>query len=151
MLISQVGSSGTVFIPTPLPYAHRLASSTHTDMHQNLDMRHQGLNINPQVQWVQSKGLIKAPRFLISHNNSKIPLSHSSHNINHNNIHPFHTHTVIMAGIARALSEGTSNLTLGGDCYVPKNILLTGGAGFIGSHVAIKLVNANPDYKVRTL
>lgn len=52
------------------------------------------------------------------------------------------------SGIARAISANISNLTLGGDCYVPKNILLTGGAGFIGSHVAIKLVNANPDYKV---
>lgn len=84
--------------------------------------------------------------------------SHTKNTIPHQFLPPtdlqlIHRHhkASIMAGIARALSEGISNLTLGGDCYVPKNILLTGGAGFIGSHVAIKLVNANPDYKVRTL
>lgn len=32
--------------------------------------------------------------------------------------------------------------------YTPKSILLTGGAGFIASHVAIKLVNNHPDVKV---
>jgi UDP-glucose 4,6-dehydratase len=31
--------------------------------------------------------------------------------------------------------------------YKPKNILLTGGAGFIGSHVAIRLLQRYPDYK----
>jgi UDP-glucose 4,6-dehydratase len=35
------------------------------------------------------------------------------------------------------------------DDYVPKNILLTGGAGFIGSHVAILLITKYPAYKVR--
>jgi hypothetical protein len=34
------------------------------------------------------------------------------------------------------------------ETYKPKSILLTGGAGFIGSHVAIKLVLGNPDVKV---
>lgn len=32
--------------------------------------------------------------------------------------------------------------------YVPKNILLTGGAGFIGSHVAILLCQKYPQYKI---
>jgi UDP-glucose 4,6-dehydratase len=32
--------------------------------------------------------------------------------------------------------------------YTPKAILLTGGAGFIGSHVAIRLVQQHPDIKV---
>ena len=32
--------------------------------------------------------------------------------------------------------------------YQPKNILLTGGAGFIGSHVVSLLVHRYPNYKV---
>lgn len=47
------------------------------------------------------------------------------------------------AGVNRALAS----LTLGGDVYTPRNILLTGGAGFIGSHAAIKLVQQYPHYK----
>mmetsp|Transcript_25198 Transcript_25198/g.82699 ORF Transcript_25198/g.82699 Transcript_25198/m.82699 type:complete len:678 (+) Transcript_25198:18-2051(+) len=35
--------------------------------------------------------------------------------------------------------------------YRPKNILLTGGAGFIGSHVVIRLVQQHPEYKVIVL
>jgi nucleoside-diphosphate-sugar epimerase len=31
----------------------------------------------------------------------------------------------------------------------PGNVLITGGAGFIASHVAILLVEKYPDYKVR--
>jgi len=34
--------------------------------------------------------------------------------------------------------------------YVPKNILLTGGAGFIGSHVVILLAKKYPQYKIVT-
>jgi UDP-glucose 4,6-dehydratase len=32
---------------------------------------------------------------------------------------------------------------------VPRNILLTGGAGFVGSHVVVRLVQKYPQYKVR--
>jgi len=35
-------------------------------------------------------------------------------------------------------------------CYIPENILVTGGAGFIGSHVVNRLVSLYPDYKVST-
>ncbi|KAK8804665.1 hypothetical protein WA171_006633 [Blastocystis sp. BT1] len=34
------------------------------------------------------------------------------------------------------------------DGYVPKNILVTGGAGFIASHVVTMLVKKYPDYKI---
>ncbi len=33
--------------------------------------------------------------------------------------------------------------------HKPRNVLITGGAGFIASHVAIMLVEKYPDYKVR--
>ena len=35
--------------------------------------------------------------------------------------------------------------------YVPRNILVTGGAGFIASHVAARLVNQYPKYRVVVL
>jgi len=35
--------------------------------------------------------------------------------------------------------------------HKPGNVLITGGAGFIASHVAILLVEKYPDYKVRHL
>lgn len=34
------------------------------------------------------------------------------------------------------------------NCYEPRSILVTGGAGFIASHVAIKLTERYPDVKV---
>ncbi|GMH39689.1 hypothetical protein BSKO_07587 [Bryopsis sp. KO-2023] len=37
------------------------------------------------------------------------------------------------------------------DDYVPNNVLVTGGAGFIGSHVTTRLVNNYPQYKVVVL
>lgn len=35
--------------------------------------------------------------------------------------------------------------------YQPRSLLLTGGAGFIGSHVAIRLVQRNPAVRVVVL
>jgi hypothetical protein len=51
-------------------------------------------------------------------------------------------------GLARAMTNGELVYE---DEYQPKNILLTGGAGFIGSHVALLLIQKYPDYKVRAL
>ena len=48
-------------------------------------------------------------------------------------------------GIARALSDGQSEAH--GE-YEAKSILLTGGAGFIASHVVIRLVQRYPEAKV---
>ena len=45
-----------------------------------------------------------------------------------------------------AAENGSSN---GDGSYKPRNILLTGGAGFIGSHVALRLIQRHPEYKVR--
>lgn len=42
----------------------------------------------------------------------------------------------------------TANGTVPADDYTPKNILITGGCGFIASHVAIRLVKNYPQYKV---
>ena len=45
-----------------------------------------------------------------------------------------------------AESNGNSAQQEGG--YVPKSILITGGAGFIGSHVIKRLIKHHPEYKV---
>ena len=37
----------------------------------------------------------------------------------------------------------------GGDQYLPRSILITGGAGFIASHVVTQLLDSHPQYKVR--
>jgi hypothetical protein len=50
------------------------------------------------------------------------------------------------AGLARILTNGEFVYE---DKFEPRNILLTGGAGFIGSHVAILLAKKYSDYKVR--
>ena len=50
------------------------------------------------------------------------------------------------SGLARAISEGLAKGETGD--YEAKAILLTGGAGFIASHVAIRLVNHYPNTKV---
>jgi hypothetical protein len=51
------------------------------------------------------------------------------------------------------MQHGLARVLTGGECvyedsYDPKNILLTGGAGFIGSHVASLLLTKYPQYKV---
>ncbi|CAL8462242.1 g1773 [Coccomyxa elongata] len=51
-------------------------------------------------------------------------------------------------GVARALSDGVDTET--GD-YTPTSILLTGGAGFIASHVVIRLCSRYPETKVVVL
>jgi hypothetical protein len=49
------------------------------------------------------------------------------------------------SGLARVMTNGD---LVYADDYVPQSILLTGGAGFIGSHVAILLAKKYPSYKV---
>ena len=49
-----------------------------------------------------------------------------------------------ISGLTRALSEAGQPI---GD-YTPRSILVTGGAGFIASHVVLRLVNRYPDCKV---
>jgi hypothetical protein len=48
-------------------------------------------------------------------------------------------------GLARVMTDGSMVFK---DDYKPVNVLLTGGAGFIGSHVAILLTQKYPEYKV---
>lgn len=56
-----------------------------------------------------------------------------------------------VSGIERALSGvAAHNVGGAGEEYVPKCVLVTGGAGFIASHVTIRLVNTYPDCKVRS-
>ncbi|CAM9674516.1 unnamed protein product [Chrysoparadoxa australica] len=45
-----------------------------------------------------------------------------------------------------ALTNGATSVR-----YIPENILVTGGAGFIASHVALKLVKSYPQYNVVVL
>ena len=42
----------------------------------------------------------------------------------------------------------TIDIEITADDYVPKNILVTGGAGFIASHVVMLLVKKYPQYKI---
>lgn len=60
-----------------------------------------------------------------------------------------------VGGNGGSCGEGAASAATGGaageqqQAYKPRCILLTGGAGFIGSHVAIRLVKRYPDVKVR--
>mmetsp|Transcript_10542 Transcript_10542/g.31746 ORF Transcript_10542/g.31746 Transcript_10542/m.31746 type:complete len:381 (+) Transcript_10542:56-1198(+) len=59
----------------------------------------------------------------------------------------------VLSGLARALSDGRhqGNGVANGvhaEDYKPKSILITGGAGFIASHVCIRLCREYPDYKI---
>jgi FlaA1/EpsC-like NDP-sugar epimerase len=48
-----------------------------------------------------------------------------------------------LSGVARISQTLEADMS-----FVPKNILITGGAGFIGSHVVSRLVAKYPQYKV---
>lgn len=52
---------------------------------------------------------------------------------------------------AETLSKVVNEIKLNELTYKPKNILLTGGAGFIGSHVVIALVERYPEYTITVL
>jgi UDP-glucose 4,6-dehydratase len=50
-----------------------------------------------------------------------------------------------------SLTQRIDNLSLMADEYKPNHILLTGGLGFIGSHVVKALVNIHPEYDIVVL
>lgn len=52
---------------------------------------------------------------------------------------------------AEASNGGASPPAAETEGYVPKNILITGGAGFIASHVVILLVEKYPQYNIVNL
>lgn len=47
-------------------------------------------------------------------------------------------------------TEANGSVHVGGDQYLPRSILITGGAGFIASHVVTQLLESHPQYKVRS-
>ena len=50
-----------------------------------------------------------------------------------------------------ATAEASNGGAAPAEGYVPKNILITGGAGFIASHVVILLVEKYPQYNIVNL
>lgn len=44
-------------------------------------------------------------------------------------------------------SVQAASVRAGGDQYRPRSILITGGAGFIASHVVTQLLAQHPEYK----
>jgi len=54
-----------------------------------------------------------------------------------------------MAAIAETIPNPNPKTPLpDGTIYVPKNILITGGAGFIASHVCILLAKKYPQFNI---
>ena len=45
-------------------------------------------------------------------------------------------------------SKTDGSVHVGGDQYQPRSILITGGAGYIASHVVTQLLAQHPGYKV---
>nr|GMD33302.1 trifunctional UDP-glucose 4,6-dehydratase/UDP-4-keto-6-deoxy-D-glucose 3,5-epimerase/UDP-4-keto-L-rhamnose-reductase RHM1 [Ipomoea batatas]GMD37128.1 trifunctional UDP-glucose 4,6-dehydratase/UDP-4-keto-6-deoxy-D-glucose 3,5-epimerase/UDP-4-keto-L-rhamnose-reductase RHM1 [Ipomoea batatas] len=69
---------------------------------------------------------------------------------NNNNVSPHHHQVDMSAAIERVtLKELLSSVKM--EAYTPKNILVTGAAGFIASHVANRLIRNYPDYKIVVL
>lgn len=52
-------------------------------------------------------------------------------------------------GSENSSAEANGSVHVGGDQYLPRSILITGGAGFIASHVVTQLLDSHPQYKVR--
>lgn len=53
-------------------------------------------------------------------------------------------------GSEQGSAEANGSVHVGGDQYMPRSILITGGAGFIASHVVTQLLESHPQYKVRS-
>ena len=53
-------------------------------------------------------------------------------------------------GPGQGSPETNGSMHVGGDQYLPRSILITGGAGFIASHVVTQLLDSHPQYKVRS-
>ena len=51
-------------------------------------------------------------------------------------------------GSEQGSTEANGSVHVGGDQYLPRSILITGGAGFIASHVVTQLLDSHPQYKV---